>query len=257
MVVMNMYAEQFFFSPNIDFERFVPVLVIIGILIIISLVVAFAYYYQQWEIRNAKDMHRFRSHAADYGLEKMDIILLLRWARWAKVRHFARLLTNVEAFEQVIRKIESKNASIHRKIRFSEKDASRIRMQLFGKDISPDQKIETSYELRPGLRLFLRYVDYADTALWGHLIDIEDEGLIVVIPNAKEVKIPLRPDTSLEITAFIPNHDPVTFNTAVKQVIPGPRKMVMLEHSTFMLPKRHVGPSYPVHFPPLAAGAAT
>lgn len=252
-----MYAEEFFFSPNTDWARFIPILAIVGMLVLISLVVSFAWYYRQWEIRNAKDMHRFRSHAVDYGLEKMDVILLLRWARWATVHHYARLLTNVEAFEQLIKKIERRSIYTQKRIRFSQKDASRIRMQLFGKDILPDQKIETSYELRPGLRLFLRYVDYADTALWGHLIDIEDEGLIVVIPNPKDVKIPLRPDTTLEITVFIPNHEPVMFNTAVKKVIPGPRKMVVLEHSTYMLPKRQAGPSIPTHFPSLVARAAT
>lgn len=252
-----MFAEEFFFNPNTDLTPFIPILIIIVTLIAISLVVAFAWYYQQMLIRNAKDMHRFRSYAVDYGLEKNDIMLLLRWARWANVPHYARLLTNVEAFEKLIKMIERKNTATKKHLRYSQKASSRIRMQLFGKDIMPDQKINSSYELRPGLRLFLRYVDYANNAVWGHLVDIEDEGLIVVIPNKKEVKIPLRPDTSLEVTAYIPNHDPVTFNTAVLKNIPGPRKMVVLEHSTFMLSKHMKYPSMPSKLPSLVANAAT
>lgn len=254
---MSVYAEEFFFNPNMDFTAFIPIFIIMAALIAIVFIIAFAWYYRQIEMRQAKDMHRFRSHAVDYGLEKNDILLLLRWARWSKTHHYARLLTNAEAYEKLIRTVEKKNNATKQYLRYTQQAASRIRLQLFGKDIMPDQKVESSYDLRPGLRLFLRYVDYADTAVWGHLIDVEDEGLIVVVPNKKEVKIPLRPDTSLEVTVYIPNHDPVTFNTAVLKNIPGPRIMIVLEHSTFMLPKHMKYPTMPSKLPPMVAHAAT
>ncbi len=253
---MIVYAEQFFFSPSTDFSRLIPLFVFLGIAIIIILIVAFAIYYSRWEQKQKKDFHTFRSHAADYGLDKEYIKLLMRWAKWAKVRQLSRLLTNQEAFEKLIKKVERRGSSKHLEMGFKDEAVHRIRMQLFGKDITPGQKINTTLDLRPGLRLFMRYLDVQDTAVWAHLVDIEDDGLIVAVPKRKQIKVPLRPETCLEITAYIPKQEPVTFNTKVRRAIPGPRRMVLVDHSSFMIPKRNIAAAIPARTRSFVPGTA-
>ncbi len=231
---MNRFAENFFFRPNSDFGASAPALYILSVSVFVLVVIGFLFYLARLKRTKNMELKRFQILAKRYALSRKEELFVLRLAKRAQYRPLYSILTNPEKFEKSVRSFISKDHQFEKKILTS------IREKLFGRALKPDELIRSTHNLMPGIRLFMKYLDYKDNALWGHLVDIEREGMIVVVPSYHEIHIPLRPNTRLEITAFIPNHTPVVFRTWVQSVIPGPRKMVILGHSSFVLERSSV-----------------
>lgn len=240
---MFRFPERYFFRPSTNLAEMLPILAVVGLAVLASLLlVSFYYAYKKIELRSV-DLHKFKILSRRYDLNRREQLFLMSLANYIRIPQKSKLLTNPETFEKTLHAIEHKGFFGKRFLKRNERLISYIRVKLFGREIQPDEKIRSTLQLRAGLRLFLRYLDFADTAAWAHLVDVDQEGLIVVVPEGRELKVPLRKETSLEITVYMPNHDPVTFNTVVKAVIPGPRRMVILEHSNHVITKNPQSPS--------------
>ncbi|MEW6236626.1 MAG: hypothetical protein AB1656_14675 [Candidatus Omnitrophota bacterium] len=173
-----------------------------------------------------KELRLFYSLAHRFHLSNREANYLKLAASKNNIHPLSRILTEQDRFERAV-------FSMYKK--FRRLMIQNIREKLFGYRLKPAETIHSTKQLPPGSRLLLKYIQYPDALLWGHLIDVDKMGLIVVIPSYYEIHIPLRPNTLLEITAYIPEHDPVEFRSWVKSVIPGPRKMIVIGHSDFVL----------------------
>ncbi len=226
---MFRFPDYFFFKPNQNLENVFEILIFLCLLVGCILLLYMVYsYYHKFLIKN-KDVKKFRLLTDRYGLTHKEGSLLLRLSKEAHLEPIARILHEAEWFEKLARPVEETGRRYERWM------VQSIREKLFGKILTENESIRSTRDLIPGIRLFIKYVDRKNVSLWGHLIDVERDGLIVVIPSYHEVRVPLRPDTRLEITAMIPHHHPLIFRTWVKSVIPGPRKMVILGHSDFVI----------------------
>lgn len=248
---MNEYPYQFFFEPQQSWSAAAPLLLSLALVIAGLIGLAYVIQWSRGIGGRAQDLERFNALASHFGLNRKETMILLNMARQAGVREKSRVLTNAESFEKMVSATEAQGFLGKRFIRKNQHLLSYARLKLFGRDIGPADKVENTQGLRAGLRLLIRYTDYAGAEVWGHLVDVDNEGLVVVIPNDRGISIPLRKETLLEVTAYIPRHDPVTFQTVVKSVVPGPRRMVVLDHAKRVSVKNLNSPSLRDHFAPM------
>ncbi|GEM_PF-4575740 len=223
------FTESFFFRPNQDIKGLLPILAGLALVIVLVFCAGLVFYIVRRYRLKKMDRKRFHILAKRFALTRSEESFLLRLAKRMNMKPLTRIMNEPERFEKSVRRVEEKGRRQERRMVRS------TREKLFGKTLEPGETLRSTHELAPGIRLFLDYVDFKQTALWGHLVDVDRDGLIVVIPSYHEIHVPLRPETRLEVTAYLPNRDPIIFRTWVKSVIPGPRKMVILGHSSFVV----------------------
>ena len=149
-------------------------------------------------------------------------------ARTQNLRPLHRILSEQDKFERAVKRLRGWERADRQ--HFLEV----VRQKLFAHTLRSLVNINSTFDLIPGSRLLLQHVGNAKELAWAHLVDAEDEGLIVVVARNEGVRTPLRPKTLLDVTAYIPKHDPVRFHSQVLKVIPGPSRMLVLEHSRFI-----------------------
>ncbi len=236
---MNQFPLNLF-EPTQDWSLILPVLLVLLVILATLLLIWWAFEYIRQKQAQQKESEEFMALAKSRGLERRQIQLLKTLVKKFRIHPMSRILTEQDRFERAIL------SSVKD---FQSMMIQDMREKLFGNTIQPTEPIHTTRQLIPGTRLFLQYSDKKNTAIWGHLVDIDPVGLVVVIPSYREVKIPLRPKTRLNVWAFSQGHFPIQFSTEVLSVIPGPRKMVVLEHSNFAMQKDSSKVPYSYPFP--------
>lgn len=213
------------FTPNQDWEALPPILFGLSLAVIVVLIWFVFKNYALFQKSQKSKKERFFEIANRYRLNKRETNFLYLLAKKHKIKPLTRLLFEQDRFERSVYRISK---GVRKKL------ISTIREKLFGKGITPSEGIHSTTQLTPGTRLLLKYLEHQNMVVWGHLVDNDSIGLVIVIPNYHEIRIPLRPETLMEVTAYIPEHQPVLFRSWVKSVIPGPRKMIVLGHSNFV-----------------------
>ncbi len=230
-----MNINDFLFRPNQDVKQFLSILLIISIVAAAVLAVWLIVYLRRSISARNMAWKRFRVLAQRYVLTRQEISFLKILIVQLNISQPSRILTSTERFEKLV-KLKAEKGK-----RYEKKMIRSLREKLFGRTLQPFETVRSTHSIPVGTRLFVKYTDHPDEALWAHLVDVDHNGLIAVIPSPHRIHIPMRVDTSLEITAFIPQREPVVFKTWVKSVIPGRRKMFVLGHSNFVVDRKGLG----------------
>lgn len=226
--------QDFFYRPTHSFQEFIPTLRAISV-ILASMIAFWGFSYFLRVRKNQKlSWKRFLIQARRYAMNRQEISMLRKLAASANLANPSQLLTRQDQFERIARVID-KNGR-----RYEKRLIRSIREKLFGLNPLSADEMQSTDSLPPGTRLFIKYLNDPETVFWGHLVDNDRQGLIVIIPSNREIRSPLRLNTHLEITAYLPDQQPLLFVTWVKSVIPGPRKMVILGHSDFVVKVREI-----------------
>ncbi len=221
-----------FFHPTQSIESLLPTILVLLILMLIALALWAIYSIYQDFISKSNAWRRFRSLSKRYNISRNEVYLLRTLAEKANITHPSHILTDSNLFGKIVQSVERKGSRKDQRLILS------LRKKLFNQTLTPDQSISSTHSLTGGIRLFIKSPTDSSKAIWGHLVDNEERGLIVAIPYNRDFHFPMRIEPHLEITAYIPNHNPATFITWVKSIIPGPEKMIILEHSNFVIEKK-------------------
>ncbi|MDP8244647.1 MAG: flagellar brake protein [Candidatus Hinthialibacter antarcticus] len=221
-------GKLFFFKPVQDFESLAPTLILLSIAIGVISVFAWAAYLVHAAGRRKKEKAQFHQLARRYNLNDREETFLRRMARTSAIRPLHRILSEQDKFERAVKRLRGWSRADRQHF------LEMIRQKLYARTLRSLVKINSTYDLIPGSRLLLQHTGNATELAWAHLVDSEDEGLIVVVAQNEGARTPLRPKTLLDVTAYIPKHDPVRFHSQVLKVVPGPSRMLVLEHSRFI-----------------------
>ena len=226
--------QDLFFRPSHSIEDFLPTLQ--AIFVILASMIAFWGFSYFLRVRKNQNLSwkRFLVQARRYAMNRQEISILRKLAISANLANPSQILTRQDLFERIARVIDKNGRRYEKRLIHS------IRNKLFGLNPLSADEMQSTDSLPPGTRLFIKYLNDPTTVFWGHLVDNDRQGLIVIIPSNREIRSPLRLNTHLEVTAYLPNQEPLLFVTWVKSVIPGPRKMVILGHSDFVVNTREI-----------------
>ena len=216
-----------FYRPTLNLQDMIPAF--IGLLIVLIVLVCIWALYSLYRAQRAKSLSwkRFVVLAKRFSFTRQEFSILRKLAHSSQLSNPSRLLSSEDHFERVAHVLE-KNGR-----RYEKRLVRGIRRKLFDRTLQPAGTKMTTDSIPGGTRLLIKYLKEPDTVFWGHLVDNDKQGLIVIVPSNREIRTPLRLNTHLEITAYIPDGEPLVFVTWIKSVIPGPRKMVILGHSDF------------------------
>lgn len=221
-----------FFRPTQSFEHLLPSFYMILMVLFFAVGLWMIITGFRWRQARKLAWKRFQVLARRFALSRMEIALLRKMALSSRIDVPSRLMTNENFFETIARNIETKGRRNERRL------INSLRKKLFGRIIQIVSSMHTTHALPVGTRLFIRYVHDPENVVWGHLVDNDTQGLIVIIPPNRETASPLRVNTHLEIIAYVAEQEPLVFMTWVKSIIPGPRKMVIFGHSDFIVEKK-------------------
>ncbi len=231
-----------FFRPTQSIEHLLPAILVVLIMLLVALGLWAIYAVYQDFLARSNAWKRFSGLAKRYRISRSEVYILRTLAEKANLTNPSRILTDSDLFGRIVRPVEGVGSKRDKRLVLS------LRKKLFNQNLTPDESIRTTHSLSEGIRLFIKSPTDSSKAVWGHLVDNEDRGLIVVIPCNRDFHFPMRIEPHLEITAYIPNHNPATFITWVKSVIPGPKKMIVLEHSNFVVEKKTAPQNQPTGF---------
>ncbi len=221
-------GKLFFFTPNQDFQSFAPVLALLTIAIGVISVLSWLLYAVRAAEKKKQEKNRFHQLALQYKLSAREETFLRRMAKAQNIRPPYRILAEQDKFERAVKRLRGWGRGDRQ--HFLEV----IRQKVYAHTLRGLVEINSTYDLIPGSRMLLQHTGDANEMAWAHLVDSEDEGLIVVVAKNEGARTPLRPKTLLEVTAYIPNHDPIRFHSQVLKVVPGPSRMLVLEHSKYI-----------------------
>ena len=221
-------GKIFFFEPIQNFESLTPILILLAAVIGVIGLIAWMLYAIHLSNRRRKERQQFHQLAQQYNLNPREETFLRRMARTSKIKPLHRILSEQDKFERAVKRLRGWNRADRQ--HFLEV----IRQKLYAHTLLGLVEINSTYDLIPGSRLLLQHVGDASEMAWAHLVDTDNEGLIVVVAQNEGVRTPMHQQTLLEVTAYIPKHDPVSFHSQVLKVIPGPSRMLLLEHSRFI-----------------------
>ncbi|MBI1389261.1 MAG: hypothetical protein GC154_12515 [bacterium] len=224
-----------FFAPVQDWGVYAPLL--IGLALILLAVTMFSglIYWLRYQKRHQEEIRMFFELAERYNLTQREANFLRRLSRTLHMKPRYRILTEQDRFERAVRRLKSWRS--HDKQHFLES----IRQKLFGMTLHGMGEIRSTHDLIPGSRLLIQHSTEPQNFAWGHLVDKDDEGLLVVAGKNEHVSLPLRPDTPVTFTVYVPRHDPVRFASRILKPIPGPSRMIVLEHAP-VLQNRFMAP---------------
>ena len=229
-----------------ELHQFMPVILSFGAAILGVLITAGIYYHSKKRKALVLELRRFRGLARHFILTRKEEFFLLQLLRGNGIRTFAHIFFDANLFERLVLSLEKKGRTGDLRLIVSVREKLFHRsMRPMQKDSRPIQSVESTQDLVPGIRLLLKYLDCEEQLLWGHLIEVNPNGLVVLIPSYQEIVVPLQPNTRLEVTAFLPDHDPVIFQSAVAYLLPGLRKLAVLKHAKYVSspdPRRRTRP---------------
>lgn len=220
------------FRPNQDIHQLLAILSGLSIATIAVCVVWLIVYLKRNRTARTHAWNRFRILAKRYLLTRQEIAFLQSLIKASNITQPTQVLTTAEIFEKLVKIKDAKGK------RYEKCCIRSLRDKLFARTLGPHETIRSTHSIPVGTRFLVQYTDYPDEALWAHLVDVDHHGMIVVVPSSHRIPVPLRLDTQLEITAFVPQRDPIEFRTWVKSVIPGQRKMFVLGHSNFVVDRK-------------------
>lgn len=221
-------GKIFFFEPIQNFESMAPILILLAAVIGVIGVFAWLMYAIHLSNRKSKEKQQFHQLAQHYNLNAREEIFLRRMARTSKMKPLHRILSEQDKFERAVKRLHGWGRPDRQHF------LEAIRQKLYAHTLHGLVEVNSTFDLVPGSRLLLQHVGAANELAWAHLVDSEDDGLIVVVAQNEGVRTPMHPQTLLEVTAYIPKHDPVSFHSQVLKVVPGPSRMLVLEHSRFI-----------------------
>lgn len=224
--------QGYYFRPMQNVEDLLPhlytILLVLGILVILWLAINGIL---RWQARNLA-WKRFQAIARRFSLTRQEIFLLQKLAGSSKLSAPAHLLTNEEQFETIVKTVETNGRRIERRLIAS------ARRKIFGGKRQSASSMHSTEDLPTGTKLLIQRVNDPEAVVWGHLVDNDKQGLIVIVPSHQEIRTPLHVESQLEATAFLSEQEPLIFMTWVQSIIPGPRKMLVLGHSEFLVDKK-------------------
>ncbi len=222
------FDRFFFYRTNQNFEEMLPYLLILGVLVIASIGTWAVYsVYSQWQAENLS-WKRFHVLARRYTLNKREEAYLKQILKEKKHKTPNRILLEEDRFEGIFGPIETYGR------KYDKRYIQKIRDKLFQHSLSDGEAVRSTHQLHPGTRFELCPENETYT-LDCYLADVDDSGLIVIIPAAHRLSSSIRPNMYVEVIAKIKGRRPVQFNTKVKSIIPGPRNMILLSHTTYVV----------------------
>jgi len=227
---MFRFPNQFLFRPTQSLEDFLPVLITVGILVLFFMMV--------WVLSNTvrankikqQNWKKFFSLANRYGLNSKEVFVMRNLLAEANSSIPSRYLMEADRFEKLVTRTQKSALADDRCI-------ESIRGKLFGDFVQPKDMVATTREIPAGVQLHIVNMKCQSQIITGRIIDVDSRGLVVVFPPRSFNASLLRPDTQLEVTAYLRNHAPVQFMTWIESIIPGPKKMAVLGHADFVVEK--------------------
>lgn len=220
------------FRTNQDLGVFLPFLTILATVIVcVSIVYALVAYLRK---KKAKEdaWRQFHALADELGLtfyEKRFLQVLLKNEHHLKP---SSVLLEADRFERLVRPIIAQDNKIEATW------VQSIRKKLFQKR-NKSGEIHTTRDFTPGHRLFIQAIRSPDKRWWGHLMDVEKDGLIIDVSTANKKDYRLHRDMQVEVVIYLPDSEPKFFSTWVKQAVPGPGHVYILGHSDFLVEKKY------------------
>lgn len=223
---MNWFSYRFF-SPSQNLDELFPVLSGLFVLLLLLACMAGITHIWRQQARMQMTRRRFHSYAQRKELNNIEMYFTQQLAKQAKIEPCYRILSNQAFFEKAIDK-----AAIAKK--YPEKFIEAVREKLFDRTLYENSQSGNTLDLVPGCKLIMRSRYTDEKLVHGRLVDTDQDGLIVVVGRHKGSAGNLHPSEQLSVTAQLHNRKPVYFFTEVKKVIPGPKKMLVLEHADFI-----------------------
>lgn len=238
------------FEPVHDFEPYAPLLGALACIIALVMLGWIVFELVNLQQVKSKKYNRFEQSAGRMNLSRKERDYLLQAASACNLIDPSRLLHRSGEFNRCIQAVEKGGADA--------KTIQGLRDKLFGsEDSSP--YLRNSHNLPAGSRVSLKISGHREAMVHAELSQVEDEGLVISIESisvrgvscewlsdsiekgflvrmqtGKTVHIPFDSSSRMEVHVTTPSGELIQFFSYVRQVISGPQRMFIAEHSNML-----------------------
>ncbi|MBZ0256774.1 hypothetical protein K8I31_11980, partial [bacterium] len=228
---------------------------LLGIAVIIAFILSAWIVFElvSWSKDKNDKRIRFDHSVGQMRLTSKEKTFLLQAAMAGNLHDPSRLLRRPSEFDRWMSRFESNGNTEERKI------VQELRKKLFG-GASTHRGWKSTKDFEPGWRMSMRVSGHRECLVEGCLVSVDPDGLILSVNSLayksektdwlsdgitkgimvrlsgkkKTIHVPLQPQTRMEIHLTTQDGIVLNFSTYLQSVIPGPQKMLVVDHSNII-----------------------
>lgn len=224
--------DHYLFKPAESLEGMLPVLLMTAFLIFLLFWQGLLIYIVSTVQKRRREWGRFSTFAKKHHLTQNEIGFLKKKLKLYPMPIPAQILIDPDQFEDWIQHLETKASVTDLSCIHS------VRTKLFGRELQVKDTVHNTRDIPLGTELHMINFKFPTMPVIGRVLEMEPDGIVVIIHETEKYAHLIQVENDLEVTAFFLNHPPVVFMTWVKAAIPGPERMLVLEHSNFVITQR-------------------
>lgn len=217
-----------FFENNLNWKELIPLLIWSAIVMAGVILCEWARRYYANKIKISRLWQNYSTLVKEKNLTRTEAAFLRRLIQKNHIDNPSRIFLEQEHFEKFVSHLHIPHPQLDNEV------IQKIREKLFGITGKNNERIDSTEHLIVGSKLLLEHHEHPGDMFWGDLVDVDPEGLVVVIhPNQLHYHA-LRIETELNVLAYVHSGNSVLFRTWIKAIVPGPRRMIVLSHSSLV-----------------------